>query len=329
MFSPTRKWLILALVSLAAILPAHALAETESVTFETVDEVTLNGTFYPSTLGDKAPCVMLLHGIGGSSQQPALIELAKSLQGGGYAVLTFDFRGHGTSTKVSSAFWKVSASDSIKGGNAKKTDIAFKDFSPGYLPMLVNDINAARRYLDLRNDARKCNSSNIIVIAPGEAALIGAMWIASEWDRRPMRTIEAGERPGNGPDILGAVWLSFRPSMGDVVNPVEKWIGSLRMRTPMAFIYGEDDKAAAKHAQTICNTILRVDTPPRPKLTQATGIKSKAAGLDLLNPALNDEIVKGLFKVVQEKGDRPWVFRDTRKTNLDFVPMKSFGYSLP
>jgi len=39
---------------------AQPMAKSDKVRFETVDEVTLHGTYWPSTNGRKAPCVLLL-----------------------------------------------------------------------------------------------------------------------------------------------------------------------------------------------------------------------------------------------------------------------------
>src|SRR5262245_24952521 len=148
-----------ALAALALTAAARAQKPPEKVTFETVDEVKIAGKFYPSDLGVKAPCALMLHPLGGSSAHPNWEELARALQRKGYAVLSFDFRGHGDSTAVSQAFWKVTAnSNAMPKAAAKKADkITQKDFPPLYLPMLANDITAARHHLDERNDAKECN----------------------------------------------------------------------------------------------------------------------------------------------------------------------------
>src|SRR4051794_12512454 len=81
----------------------RAQNEVKKVKFETYDQVEIHGTFYPGKNRDSAP-IMLVHNIGGS--QAMFEDLAKKLQAAGNAVLTFDLRGHGTSTAVDENFWK-------------------------------------------------------------------------------------------------------------------------------------------------------------------------------------------------------------------------------
>src|SRR5262249_23029334 len=153
---------------------------SEEVQFETVDKVDLRGTFYPSSK-PKAACVILLHKIGGNRQQNGWDSLAQELQKE-FAVLSLHFRGHRDSTGISPEFWRNPDNQVLKGaGRAQK--ISFKDFPPAYFPMLANDVAAAKRYLDRQNDAAACNSSNVIVIGAEDGAAIGALWIASEWQR--------------------------------------------------------------------------------------------------------------------------------------------------
>jgi pimeloyl-ACP methyl ester carboxylesterase len=152
------------------------MAQGDSVTFETVDEVELHGTFYPSDQGVKAPCVLMLHDLGdtanhsGSNDGTSWALLAKKLQKNGFAVLDFDFRGYGKSTTVQPAFWKAPYNNKIKGAGTKSSSIHAADFPAWYMPVLVNDIAAARRFLDEKNDAKQCNSRNLILIGVQEGA---------------------------------------------------------------------------------------------------------------------------------------------------------------
>src|SRR5690349_13825787 len=66
----------------------------EKVRFESYDHVELHGSFYVSKAGSNAPCVIMLHGVGGNREQEGWDELAEKLRPN-YSVLTFDFRGHG------------------------------------------------------------------------------------------------------------------------------------------------------------------------------------------------------------------------------------------
>src|SRR5262252_1808860 len=97
----------LALIALLQTGPARAADKFSKVTFDTVDGVTLQGTFYPSPKGKDEPTVLLLHKIGSDSHKDGWDGLAKALNDKGYSVLSFDFRGHGKSTSVEpEKFWK-------------------------------------------------------------------------------------------------------------------------------------------------------------------------------------------------------------------------------
>src|SRR5204862_4095410 len=112
-----------------------------------------------------------LHKIGGNREQDGWDDLAKKLQAN-YAVLTFDFRGHGDSTDVvpgPMGFWRYPDNRSL-GSNPNKKTISWKDFPKGYYPMLVNDIAAARHFLDVQTNANRCNSSNLILIGAQDGA---------------------------------------------------------------------------------------------------------------------------------------------------------------
>ena len=121
--------------------------KSQKMLFETFDKVQIQGAWYPSAAdGNKSPCVILLHKIGGNHMQEGWEALAQVLQEKGFAVLAFDFRGHGDSKTIKPDFWSPSRSNTsaIKGANPKKESIDWKDFAPSYLPMLVNDIAAAK-----------------------------------------------------------------------------------------------------------------------------------------------------------------------------------------
>lgn len=78
-----------------SVLPAVARAENkpEEITFDTFDGVKLQGDWYPSDKTTKAPTALLIHKIGGDHKQMA--PVAEALQAAGFAVLSFDLRGHG------------------------------------------------------------------------------------------------------------------------------------------------------------------------------------------------------------------------------------------
>ena len=73
--------------------PADLLLRTEDVTFHASDDVILSGWLVKGA--PHAPVILLCHDLGGS--RSSLLNSAVSLNRAGYALLVFDFRGHGLS----------------------------------------------------------------------------------------------------------------------------------------------------------------------------------------------------------------------------------------
>jgi len=259
------------LAGLALLAPSMAPAQekkkdnTETVRFETVDAVDLKGTYWPSSKGKKGPVAILLHRIGGKSKEAGWPELAEELQKAGFAVLAFDFRGHGESTSVGAAFWQHPMNQYVRrpAGAAQPANVDRASFPQGYLPNLINDIAAAKRFIERRyNDPGECNCSNIVLIGADDGATLGALWLASETKR--YRIIPVGiagqknEKP-ESKDVIACVWLSMSQSLGgkqyvggnallnhwlkDAGNTKEnKFSGLAESKIPMAFIYGKTAK---------------------------------------------------------------------------------------
>ena len=336
-----RGWVWMAIVSVgAALAPAAARAQkSEEVQFDTTDKVELHGTFYPS-MKSKAPCVILLHKLGGNRDEHGWDQLAQVLQKD-YAVLRFDFRGHGDSTNVEPGFWRFPNNALIKGAARMPQKISYKDFPPGYLPVPANDVQSAKRYLDTQSDSGACNSANVIVIGAEEGAAIGALWIASEWDRRRFTKSSFGQwildpqGRVEGESIAAAAWLSMPKTLSGM--HVGLWLkGSnnrVRDKVPMVFFYGLQDTKAQKAADALYSELKRVSS--RDKLTELTVLRSKStklSGADLLGKKdfkTEDDILVYLTdKALPKRGIKAWVQRDAERPLLP-VPLTQFNLYLP
>jgi dienelactone hydrolase len=331
------RWCVVLVIvaTLAGTQTILAQGGAEKVRFDTYDRVTIRGTFYASSKGSKAPCVILLHPIGGSSAQEGWEGLAKKLQEKGFAVLAFDFRGHGDSKEVDPAvFWKYPLNAKLKGFTAAKprSEISYKEFTtPYHYLALVNDIAAARRYLDTRNDSQECNAANIIVIGAESGATLGALWMATEWQRRlgAQTPPFSAKGPVGGQEINCAVWLTINPTVaGNYKAPVESWLRmqQVREKIPMYFLYGADDNKTERYIQHLYNDVLRAKTDK--KLSKLTGIKgvegTKLSGRDLLTKGLatQDLIVKYVEKVIADNGMNAYERRG--KSDLYPVPFENY-----
>jgi pimeloyl-ACP methyl ester carboxylesterase len=295
------------------------------VKFETVDQVELHGLFYPSGQGKKAPTVMLLRKVEGDTQVDEWGQLAKELQKEpfGAAVLIFDWRGHGDSTSVSSGFWNDNTSPALHSmsalnvNNYKKNfnpskppeTINIKDFNKSYYPALVNDIAAAKMFLDQKNDAGECNSSNLILIGAEDGASLGVIWIYSELYRfrytgglltGPLKQAQNPE----GKDVTGCVWLSLSPTLGGRPLDITTWVTFIGKdkKVPMAFIYGEKDTTSASLAQRLYDKI-KPDKDAKVKLTGKQAIKTELKGHQLLGDKLDGRswILEKYLKAFKEE----------------------------
>jgi len=280
-----RLTLPVALTALALLLsPAAAQAQEKpkDVQFFTADGVEISGTFYPSGKA-KARTVLMLHDFGEHSRKAKWVELAKTLQNEGYAVLTFDFRGHGESTKVKPGvpnnpqmpgnaipgFWdKQENATGFKNydprsGKPRPTEIEWKQFKTDYHRILVNDIAAAKAFLDQANDNGECNSGDLVLLGAREGATLGAVWLNSEWHRFKYLPPQQGfqgaldlQNP-EGQAVVACIWLSLTDKLAGPTDKQPYTVyptgilnepGKKRM-TPMVFFYGEGDKAGKKVAE--------------------------------------------------------------------------------
>ena len=170
---------------------------SERVDIPTGDGVMLHGRFYPGPEGTKSNGVLLVPDLAMRSAEEAYGELARALQNKGLAVLTFDFRGHNQSLAVQPLFWKLPHNLVLNKGTKpgpKADQLRYMDIPVTYFPHMVNDIMAARTYLELRNDKHELNASNLVVVVPARERA----WPRPGW-------------PGNGPGSNATPAATSRP----------------------------------------------------------------------------------------------------------------------
>jgi pimeloyl-ACP methyl ester carboxylesterase len=307
--------------------------DQDSVKFDSADGAELRGTFYPAAKA-KAPVVLMLHRYGSNRQ--GWEKAAEELQGKGFAVLTFDFRGHGESTKVAPEFWKFPSNmNHIRGAKADKKTIKVSEFRNDYMPMLVNDIVAAKRFLDKQNDAGLCNSSNVIVVGAEEGAALGILWIREEWDRLPQikgplnRVIIDPQGKPFGEDIAAAVWIS--PPAGLNGRSVSSWLKDkkeIREKIPMVFFASKDDPQQVAAATKLFDDLKKQGKLELTFLQLIKGGKSR--GTDLVNKKdfkVPEDFRKYLETVIDKKGVNAWKMRESERGILtDVVKLGYYGF---
>jgi Serine aminopeptidase, S33 len=321
---------------------APAAAPPGKVHFSTVDGVDLHGNYYESSKKN-APAVLIVHAIGEDSRRAEYTALAKALQKEGYAVLTFDLRGHGQSKDVDKdEFWASKYPNRTYVAGYPKESIELRDIKKSYYSVFVNDIAAARAFLDRKNDAGECNTSSLVVIGSESGATLGAIWLNSEWCRFRLLppAIGVGQPQADlknpaGKDIICGVWLSITPDLGGRKIPLSTlfFVSGKEKKTPMVFLYNEGNSADKSTAKKLESSIKGIAKKPAAgyEFTAAVGIKGgpKLAGRELLQAAGPDAITSYLQKVVDAKGNE-WHEQEFRKNQYiwrtplgQFIPAKT------
>jgi pimeloyl-ACP methyl ester carboxylesterase len=305
-------------------------AKGARVHFNSVDGVALQGTFYASDKKN-APAVMIVHAIGEDSRRKEYTTLAQTLQKEGYSVLTFDLRGHGQSGTVDSAeFWspKYQNYKGVAGAASRKDTIEVRDISKGYYSVFVNDLAAAKAFLDRKNDAGECNTASLIVIGSESGATLGAIWMNSEWYRYKLVPPPIGVglpqpdlRNPEGKHNICGVWLSITPDLGTRKVPLASLLNlaGKQRKVPMVFLYSTGDAKDKANATFLEKFIKGKDKKSAAgyEFTAAVPVNAgpKLTGRELLKPTLGTDkaIVPYLQQVVEAKGNE-WSQLDFRRS---------------
>lgn len=171
------------LAAASLVLPSHAAAAAQRVSFRTDDGVLVAATWYePSSR--PAPAVILLHMLSRTRRdwEPVASRLASE----GIGALVIDFRGHGDS-----------------GGFV----------NPGEFAPLVQDARAARRYLAGRGDVQQTRvgiagaslGANVAVLqAAADGSVASLALLSPSLDYRGLRIEQALRQYGGRPALLVA-----------------------------------------------------------------------------------------------------------------------------
>jgi hypothetical protein len=308
--------------------PDPTMPRPQAVTFQAADGVQLRGTFYSSAKGRKGACVLMISEPGKdfSRKDPAWILLAQQLQKLDCAVLTFDFRGFGESDKDSLpfTFWHFTANKVLQNHLKRLGVVRFgnpttldgKQFPPAYLPWLVQDIVAARHFLDSQHDTGEVNSHNLIVIAAGEGTTLATLWLAAEYRRFKSPLLPpalVAKVPAEGRDVIGAVWLdgSFtlgRTSVTGSLATAARQFRQEKTLPPMRFVYDPKAAGARQRNRYLMTTLQQKPTAEKP----IDG--SSAAGQAVLNDQDAEKaVLEFVSDLVQKHEMRPWDNRGVQR----------------
>jgi hypothetical protein len=304
-------------------IPEPKIPSAQEISFPAADGVQLTGTLYPSIHDVKGACVLMVGDPkkGVSRKDASWVRLAQTLQKQGSAVMTFDFRGFGESRSGKDVnpevFWKYQANWWHPG--RKKRDMGAPEldslmFPPSYIPWLVQDIVAARFYLDTQHDAGAVNTHNLILISAGEGATLASFWFAGELRRHRSQLLARGVIPFEGRDIIAAAWLDPNPNLGArlISRPLTSLQSQLKNEKalpPMQFIYDRKSVQAATRTRSLMKTLQQKGSTERAIGAEAVGLSGQAL---LEESQAQKAVTEFVSSILGKHAMRPHVLRNLR-----------------
>ena len=306
-----RVHLLTAAFVLASIATIDAVAQTrfragppENVRLQTKDGVGLSVTYYPSSAGQEAAPVVMLHDHKGT--QGMFAALARRLQTPGaddkhpsFAVVTLDLRGHGSSVKQTLPTGQLHEIDAAKLG---RQDIV----------NMGADLEAVRRFLVGKNDAGELNLNKLALLGVGMGATVAVNWAAADWVAPPLSIGKQGQ------DVKALVLVSPRWKYRGILLQQALRVQPLRQNAAWMLIYGDQDREATADALRLYRQLERFHDEP--KAVGALGslvsvpLPSALEGSQLLSqagPQVENQIVDFL-RVHAAEQDYPWIQRRNR-----------------
>jgi alpha-beta hydrolase superfamily lysophospholipase len=259
--------------------------EPQLVNLQTEDGVLISATYFPPLRPGKdvAP-VMLLHGLGEKESIffPTKTEhdLAFALQDHGYAVLTFDFRGHGHSTRRAG---NAQAVDAKNAAAANKLD--FHDLhTAAQFSTLLNDIETAKRFLLQKNNAGELNVGKLAVVGTEMGASLAVVWAFRDWQY----SAQAGFAGKQGQDVQALVLVSPQYNFKGIAITNE--LSFIQKQIPIQVVVGKKDDKSFGDAKKIHQASVRAR--PKEADSKFTELNTAQRAGKLLNPDLELDVEK-------------------------------------
>lgn len=276
----------------------------EDISLTTKDGVQLKATFYASSMGREAVPIVMLHD---QKESRALFSgLARVLHSPpaesglpSHSVLTVDLRGHGGSTTQSNNYGQTRELEAAKLGK--------QDF----INMVRFDMEEVRKFLVKKNDEGVLNLNKLCLLGCGMGANVATNWAAVDWSAPPLASRKQGQ------DVKGLILVSpdwgFRgiPMLTPLKHP------GVREKLSVLIIYGEEDRQAAKSAETINKNLERYHPTPPPEQRREkqdlflVGLNTSLNGTRLVaDPSFNMlPIIEQFLNNRLSKQDFEWIAR--------------------
>jgi pimeloyl-ACP methyl ester carboxylesterase len=272
--------------------------EPEEIELTTKDGVLLHCTWYASLAGEEAAPLILLHGYEGSRADYRDFALYLQRQHD-HAVIVPDLRGHGDSTVITRP-------DGSRG-TIKASRLRAEDFAN----MASEDVEAVKRYLIQKHNARELNIERLGMVGAQMGALVAAQWAYYDWEADNLPTVKQGSDVKAlaliSPEIrfknLEIAWLDQPPARGQIA---------------LQIICGEGDARALRAARQVYNLVRHAyndppdDAPPevireRKKLFLDIGYRTSLQGTKMLGEKLGlEQRIAKFFELRLVLPNIPW-----------------------
>jgi pimeloyl-ACP methyl ester carboxylesterase len=250
--------------------------------------VELTATYYRSNAGTNAPVVMLLHMQGRDRRDWA--SFAATLQSADFAVLALDLRGHGDS-KVT----RQGATEPISPDQMRKEDYANMYF----------DLEAAKRFLLEKNNARELNVEKLGVVAAEMSTPVAVRWAQEDWNWEAL--------PGlgkQGKDVKALVLITPHWSYQGV--DIRESLPVLRgyEKLAMLFIAGQKDRRSMRDAMRMFDVVHSHNK----EKTEGKGYDTSLTGTMMLGKdlPLEEDVIKFLTEHLKNASE-PWTDRSKNR----------------
>jgi len=338
-----------------------------SASFTTSDGLSLKGYWFPGVgaAAVRPDAVIMVPSPGNKITEP-WIWLAKALSEKNFSVLLFDWRGtglngpgpDGSGVNIfddKTRFWAEGYNNALlkssmslidkKGldytkqlSSAGTTRARYRDF------MFMNDLQAARFYIDQQNDDQKTNSNRIWIVSEKEGSHLAMAFIAAEFQRGANYEVRNNffdfnqEFTPAGKDYVGMMSFSYStggtagqaaskifanalPSMGEnkaVVQAKEH----LRDHMGLVLMYGKNDGAASRGLLNSLGvtTVVEADLKEKNKYPKEFDLKAKKpiSGIDMIDPTdsakVREYVVFAMEAIRKKQGQRAPTTREAKNS---------------
>jgi len=305
----------------------------KSVGFGTSDGLSLNGYWFQGAALDKQrPDAVMMFPAPGNKVNDAWIGLANDLSKKNFSVLVFDWRGAGMNAPDTAGsrifedklkFWNELYNKQLlmrsratveDKGLDYKTLVLKSEGIHRYRDFMLNDLLAARFYLDKQNDNGKCNTNRVWIVTEKEGSQLSLGFIASEFLRSSIH-----EPKGNLLDVR----RQFKPAGKDYVGLTVLSPGSgpnsatanAVFRNSFSIMNDQTQREARDHLEHRLSMVLEFG-----KKETASGSK---AALSQVGAGGSEEDLRKNFKYLRERDNSK---QAKAVTGIDLIdPMDSFG----